>query len=192
MRTKTKWFKKDKPRSLEEIASHLAFTIWQVCVLRLKNMEGQGFYINTPERTLKVMAEFMVFFAHLADRLAYDKLDGGQRQRLVSHMAINLRDMIIDNYADSKIAGEHGQVFIDTLNQRFQDYAEFGFIDDEPSYSFYRVLGHHVYNALEDGYNQGVIEQVIEIEGPQGAQKLLSTARTFLEGSIVEEKPAQE
>jgi hypothetical protein len=45
--------------------------------------------------------------------------------------------------------GNHWKVFINTYNQRSQDYSDYGFIGNEPDYRFLRYFGE--FDNVEDG-----------------------------------------
>ena len=69
--------------------------------------------------------------------------------------------------------GDHARRFIDTLNARFADYAEYDFSrEGGPSYAFVRYLGDRISAEMAQTDNKWVVEHVMEIEAPE-AIKLL-------------------
>ncbi len=63
--------------------------------------------------------------------------------------------------------GDYARRFIDTLNARFADYAEFEFKGTEPSYAFVRYLGDKVADAMTETDSKWVKERVIDVEAPE-------------------------
>ena len=56
IRVKTIWFKKDGERSVDEIASAVATTTWNVADKAVDNLGGENYDIITPARGFKVSA----------------------------------------------------------------------------------------------------------------------------------------
>ena len=168
MRMRSNWFKSEKPRSLKESAGALGFISWQIASERVRNMEANKFYIDLPDRTLKVIAEYLIFISHMMDRLSYEQITNEERGELISALALKQADIFADNCVDAKERVLSSDGYIELLNQRYGEYAEFEMLPDrEPSYSFYRHLAQSICSAMGKEYERNVTEQVIEIEGPE-------------------------
>lgn len=164
---KSKWYKKDKTRGLEENAYALGFICWQIAVERVKNMERWNYYVDLPDRTLNVISEYLIFVAHMADRLTYEKFEQSERAIFLNALVKRLSEIVDDNRQDVGDSSQSREDFINLVNQRFSDYSEFTFNGDEPSYGIYRYLGQKVSDVIGADHNKGVVEQVIEVEGPE-------------------------
>jgi len=180
MRMKSKWYKKDKARGIEENAHALGFICWQIAVERVKNMERWNYYVDTPDRTLNVITEFLIFIAHISDRLTYEKFSQEERGIFLNALIKRLSQILEDNRNDIKDNVNTVQSFIDLVNKRFTDYSNFVFKEDEVSYDAYRYLGRQVHDIMGIDHNKGVIEQVIEVEGPEGVHYLTKGLRNLI------------
>lgn len=186
MRIKTRWNNKDKARSIQEIASALGFTLWRIGQGALLNLENEGFQTDTQLQRIEVMQEFMAFLIHMVDRLAYDRMDDEERMEFVTALARKAADQVQDNTRDVLGDGDHRTAFIERLNRRMDDYAEFAVIDNEPSFQLLRYFGDRMTEVLGDRQRQWVGTQIIDIEAP-GAMKTLRRAMNSL---VPEQKPA--
>jgi len=171
MRTKNKWFK-NKARSLEDQAKVLAQNCWYIAVANTKNMEQGGFYINLPDRTLNVIAEFLAFLAHISDRLVYDQLDDDDRQRFISTLCLKLNDIVQDNWHDIAKPDTQPMDFVATLNARFSDYATLPFDEPHPPFLMCRYVGDKISDVMGPEHNKFALSQVIEVETPQSIETL--------------------
>ena len=70
MRVKSKWHKKDKPKSLEDVAGALGFIAWRAADERANKMFSAGFNFSSQAQMLAVVGEYAAFSLQLADRLA--------------------------------------------------------------------------------------------------------------------------
>ncbi|MDX1810367.1 MAG: hypothetical protein R3240_00345 [Gammaproteobacteria bacterium] len=167
MRMKSKWYKKDKTPSLEESASALGFICWQIAVDRVKNMERWNYYVDLPDRTLNVISEFLIFMAHMTDRLSFDSFEQAERVIFLNALVKRLSEIVQDNREDAKDLSQTQQQFIDLVNQRFSDYSGFEVNNAEPAFGMYRYLGDNIFRLMGEEHNKGVTEQIIEVEGPE-------------------------
>lgn len=186
VRIKTRWNNKDKARSIQEVASALGFNLWRIGQAALLNLENEGFQTDTQMQRLDVVQEFMAFLIHMADRIAYDRMDDEERATFVTALARKIADYVQDNAYDFVGDGDHRSPFIDRLNRRMDDYADFTAVDQEPSFQLLRYFGDRVTDVLGERQRKWVSTQVIDIEAPN-AMKTLKRAM----GSLVpEQKPA--
>lgn len=172
MRIKSKWHKKDKPKSLEELASVLGFITWRAAQERADKMYAAGFNFSSQAQLLAVVGEFGAFLLQLADRLVHSRLDEEQRQRLMGALAQHLVRTMVDNLTEDFGPGDYRAGFVERLNERLEAYAEFGFVDGQPSYQALRYLAQCVDEVMGGGANKWVIEQVVEIEAPEAVKNL--------------------
>ena len=71
------------------------------------------------------------------------------------------------NLADFLGEGDHVKRFIETLNARAADYAEFEYTPTGPGYLFLRYMAEKVSAAMAATDNKWVLEHVMEIEAPE-------------------------
>lgn len=168
MRVKSRWSKKDKTHSVEEIAGALAFIIWRIATNGVLSMENADFQTETQRQRLDIIAEFLAFAIHAADRMTIERFDEEQRVRFMTELAQKCAKHMEDNKRDVIGPGEYRQAFIDLLNQRMADYAEFGYSDEEgPSFGMKRFFGDQVKLCFNAEDQKWVSSQVIDIEVPE-------------------------
>ena len=80
-------------------------------------LENEGFQTDTNAQRLDVMAEFLAFLVHLADRLKAEQLDQQERQAFITSLALHLADRMQENRTDILGKGAYRQPLIDLLNQ---------------------------------------------------------------------------
>ena len=168
MRVKSRWNKKDKTHSVEDIAGALAFIIWRIATNGVLSMENAGFQTETQVQRLNIIAEFLAFAIHVADRMTIERFDEEQRVRFMTELAQKSAKHMEDNKRDIIGPGEYRQAFIDLLNQRMSDYAEFGYSEDEgPSFGMKRFFGDQVIPCFKGDDQKWASSQVMDIEAPE-------------------------
>ena len=167
MRIRSRWNDKRKQRSLEENAGALAFIEWRIAGKALLNLENEGFQTDTQGQRLDVLQEFCAFLVHVTDRLVHGDMNEEERQRFIVALALKLADTYHDNRVDFDGRGQDfRKPFIDLLNTRMADYADFRFEGNEPGYAFRRYLGERVTNSMGPRDSKWISDQVMEIEVP--------------------------
>ncbi len=172
MRIKSKWHKKDKPKSLEEVAGALGFIAWRAAHERADKMYNAGFNFASKGQLLAVVGEYVAFLLQLADRLAYGRLDEQQRPVFVGALAKHLINTMVENLTDDFGPGEYREAFVDKLNERMEAYADFEYDGDQPGYQALRYLGNCIDEVMGSKDNKWVTEQVVEIEAPEVIKNL--------------------
>ncbi|MDH5183858.1 MAG: hypothetical protein OEX12_08215, partial [Gammaproteobacteria bacterium] len=136
MRIKSRWHKQGKEHSVEETASALAFIAWRIGQDSVLNMENENYQTDTLKQRLDVIFEFMAFLIHVSDRLTYESLDEDERTRFITSMAQNTLRQMRTNLNDYGMTGEQIDAeYLPMLNERMNDYAEFSFEEEEPSFN---------------------------------------------------------
>ena len=168
MRVKSRWSKKGKTHSVEDIAGALAFIIWRIATNGVLSMENAGFETETQSQRLDIIAEFLAFAIHVADRMTIERFDEEQRVRFMTELAQKCAKHMEDNKRDVIGPGEYRQAFIELLNQRMADYAEFGYSEDEgPSFGMKRFFGDQVKPCFQGEDQKWASSQVMDIEVPE-------------------------
>ncbi len=164
MRIKSRWNKRAKQQTLEDIAGALGFISWNIATHGVLELENKGYKTESNAHRLQIIQEFLIFLIQVADRLAYQKMEDEKRQRFIIALAMHIADTFADNQRDILGEGEHRKAFIDLLNQKAEDYAEFTFHDDEAGFDFLRYFGEQVATIMEEKHF--VSQQIMDVEGP--------------------------
>ena len=177
MRVKSKWNKKDKVHTLDEIGGAAAFILWRIAQQGLLNLENEGFQTDTRAQRIDVISEFLAFLVHLVDRMKAEVFDDTERQAFISSLARHLANQVQENRTDAQGKDDYRKPFIDLLNTRAADYAECPMPDAEPGYAMKRYFGESVRAVMGEKDNQWVTDQVMEIEVPEALPPLKKALR---------------
>lgn len=169
MRTK---FRTGASKTIEDRAGVVGFNIWKIANETWKHMEKEGFRLGDDRQLAAVITEMIAYLVQIADRLVYGQLSEDERARFVNALGQHLARTMDSNMLDMFGPGDYTTPFIQALNARAGDYAEFEFQNYAPSYGFVRYLGEKMSEAMAATDNKWVIEHVMEIEAP-AALKLL-------------------
>ena len=177
MRVKSKWNKKDRVRTLEEVGGAAAFILWRIAQQGLLNLENEGFQTDTRAQRIDIITEFLAFLVHLVDRMKAEALGENERQAFISSLAKHLASQVQENRTDAQGKGDYRKPFIDLLNARAADYAECPMPDGEPGYALKRYFGESVRAVMGEKDNKWVADQVMEIEVPETLPPLRKALR---------------
>lgn len=163
---KTRWRKKGE-RTLAERAGVIGANVWKIAVEVFRHMEKEGFRFGSDRMTTEVITEFIAFLVQLVDRAVYGRLGEADRAVLVGEVVRHLAATMENNQLDLFGPGEYRKPFIDALNARSGEYAEFAYRGGEPDYACLRYFATRVSDAMAEGDNKWVIEQMIDIVAPE-------------------------
>jgi len=163
---KTRWRKKGA-RSLAERAGVVGANVWKLALEFFKHMEKDGFRFGSDRLVTNVLTEFIAFLVQLVDRRVYGRLAEADRATLVTEVVRHLAVTMENNQMDLFGPGEYRKPFVDAMNARFGEYAEFEYPDGEPGYACLRYFASRVAEAMAEGDNRWVIEQVMDVEAPE-------------------------
>lgn len=185
MRLKTRWFASGGARSASEQASAVAFIAWRLAQQMLKRMRGADFDIDAGAPYFAFLREVLAFEVALADRLAHARLAPEARAEftpaLVHHLARTLQENAQDLLGTRPPgAPSYGDDFIDLVNERSAQYAEFGAdpvaptgeAGFEPDFAFLRYLGSLLEPTLPEKDRRWVLDQVMAVEAPDAVAAL--------------------
>ena len=168
MRVKSKWSRKDKTHSVEEIAGALAFIAWRIASNGVLNMENQEYETSTQGQRLDIIAEFLCFTLHVIDRMTIERFTAEERQRFMVELGLKAAKHMEDNRRDVQGPGEYKQDFIDLLNSRLDEYSECAYSEEDgPSFVMRRLFGEHVTEVVGPKNQQWVTAQIMDIEVPE-------------------------
>ncbi|MBI3563180.1 MAG: hypothetical protein HY080_15845 [Gammaproteobacteria bacterium] len=167
MRVKSKWNVKDKTHSIEEVAGALAYIAWRIAQNAVLNLENNDFQTDTNQQRLSIMAEFLCFTLHIIDRMTIERFDADERVRFMTEMANKSAKNIHDNTKEMLGEGEYRKPFIELLNNRMAEYAEFQYDEKEgPSFPMRRYFGNFVTAQMGEKNQRWVGDQIIDVEAP--------------------------
>ncbi len=178
IRIKTKWHRSKRSRrniegaarekTVEDLASAVAFNTWKLAQETYRRMITEGFRFEEDAQVTGAMSEVTAFIIQYADRMVFPYYEDEQRSRFVIALAGHMADTMEANHIELFGEGDYRAEFIDVLNIRLADYAEFPYSDAEGlSYASKRYLGEKISDLMQTTDNRWVIEQVIDIEAPE-------------------------
>ncbi len=188
MRIKSSWFKPGREHTPADLAGVLSFVIYRIADNALKNTRKAKFEIAVGAQYFAFLAEFLLFQIQVADRIAHRRLSTEDRFAFTSTLANRVAETHAENESRllSRELAECKQHFIDRLNQRFDEYAEFGYGETGPDFSFTRYLAFCMEQVMDDKDSGWIIDQMMSIEAPEAVEML---EKTF--GNLLESEPRQ-
>jgi hypothetical protein len=190
VRLKTRWHRSDRSernregsrhaKSLQDLAGAVAFNMWKLAKEGFTRMEKEGFKFAEDSQAIDVIGEFCIFMLHIVDRMVYGKIAEEERGPLINGIAMHLAKTMEGNQQDLLGPGEYLPAFVDKLNDRLANYAECGFDADGPGYDFKRYLGQKVAEVMAASDDKWVVEQVMDIEAPELAERIWPMVRDTL------------
>jgi hypothetical protein len=168
MRVKNHWFRNERPKAVADIAGAVAFIVWRGAQQVLRNMRRADFDIETGPKYFDFLSEWLIFLVQCADRTAFERL-GEARIEFTTVLANRVGEIFADNRNDllgDASAAEIKDRFIDLLNLRLSDYADFERID----YGCLRYLAGQLAHVVGPRDTVWVHDQVMEIEAPQALE----------------------
>ena len=183
MRVKSHWFKEGREHTPQEISDALSFTLWRIADHALRNTRKFDFDIETGPQYLDFLAEYLVFLILCADRIAYRKLSADDRAVFTGNLANRTGATYSENRSRLLAEDEGGckQRFIDLLNQRAGEYADFHYDENGPEYGFYRYLAWCIGNILSEEDAKWAIDPLITYEAPESVKTVEKTLRDLWE-----------
>lgn len=174
MRVKSRWFNGGREKTPQEIAGALAFIIWRISENALRNVRKADFDIAIGNQYFAFLAEFLIFLVQVADRIVYPQLDAETRLAFTTALATRVAEIQAENQGEwlGNPVGEYKRIFIDRLNQRAGEYAEFEYKGVDASFSFIRYLGACMLDVVDEKDKSWVIDQIMAIEVPEAVATL--------------------
>jgi hypothetical protein len=190
LRIKSNWFKGGRDHTPQEISDALAFVVFRIADNALKNTRKSKFEIEVGPQYFDFLAEFLLFLILSADRIAYLRLSAEDRIVFTGNLANRVAETFAENR--SRLLEENQayckQSFIDLLNQRAGEYADFGYDENGPEYGFYRYLAFCIGQIMTEADSGWIIDQMISFEAPEAIQMVEKTLRGLYEA---EPKPVR-
>lgn len=181
IRVKSSWFKGDRKKTPQEIAGALAYTIWRISDNTLKNVRRADFDIAIGEQYFAFLSEFLIFLVQVADRIVYTQLGEQDRFDFTSALVNRVAEHQAENQSEwlGGAVRDYKDRFIDRLNQRAGEYADFHYTGVDTSFSFILYLGQCMRDVMDEKDKTWVVDQIMAIEVPE-AVAMLEKAMTGL------------
>jgi hypothetical protein len=154
------------------VAGALAFITWRVAQNMLKSMRRADFDIDPGPQYFDFLAEAVVFAIQVAWRLVHPRYDEEGRVAFMTALANRTGEELAENR--SRLVGDADPAaikagFIDLLNRRNAEYAEFGYGAEGPDFGFLRYFATAVAELMPEKDKRWTWDQVMAIEGPEAA-----------------------
>ncbi len=172
MRMKSKWGKNGKQRTVADNASAAAFISWRIAQDALLDLENEDYQTESLKQRMAVVVEFVIFLAHLADRITYERMSADEREEFVVTMVKHLARTHQSSMEEIDGVKDYKEDFINLVNARMTDYSEMPYEDGEPSFTMRRYLGAKVQEVMGERHNKWIETQVLEINAPTAIKHL--------------------
>ncbi len=174
IRVKSSWFKGDRKKTPQEVAGALAFIIWRISDNTLKNVRKADFDIAIGDQYFAFLSEFLIFLVMIADRIVYAQLSAEDRTEFTGALANRVAEHLAENQSEwlGKPVREYKDIFVERLNQRAGEYADFHYTDVETSFSFILYLGQCMREVVDEKDKTWVVDQIMAIEVPEAVAML--------------------
>ncbi len=175
IRVKSSWQKNDnRKKTPAEIAGALAAIIWRISDNTLKNIRKADFDIAIGPQYFAFLQEYLVFLVMVADRIVYTQLSENDRAEFTGALANRVAEHMAENQTEWLGGAMRGykDSFVDRLNQRAGEYADFHYTGVETSFSFILHLGHCMREVVDEKDKTWVVDQIMAIEVPESVGML--------------------
>ncbi|MDR2189600.1 MAG: hypothetical protein LBE62_16385 [Azonexus sp.] len=171
VRVKRHWFRDERERPPTAIATAIAAAIWKASAHGLQSVRRAEFAVDAGGPFIDVLAEFLALLVTAADRIAYRHDDGEWRQAFTTALVIRLAEIYqenLDHLIGPAADGGRQRRFIDLINRRMGEYAEFEYDESGPDFGFRRYFGACIEAVLPDPDDRRwALDQMMSIEAPQ-------------------------
>src|SRR5512146_1941665 len=181
MRVRSHWFKAGTPKSPAQNAGAMAFIVWRLARQLLTHMRGARFDIDVGMPYFDFLREVLVFLVQVADRMAWERMDGAARAEFTTALALRVAAHLDENQTDLLGPPPDGQPshrdrFIDLVNELSAHYAEFGTEPGAavfaPDFGFVRYFASRVAAVLPEKDRLWVTDQLMAAEVPEAVGML--------------------
>lgn len=193
MRIKSNWFKAEREHTPEELAGAVSFVIYRIADNALKKTRLADFEIAVGPQYFAFLTEFLLFAIMVADRIAYRRLTSEQRQEFTSVLAHRIAETHAEN--ESRLLGgeftDCKRRFINQLNVRSGEYAEFDYTEKGPEFAFFRYIAYCMGGIMDEKDSGWIIDQMMSIEAPEAVDMLEKTFKNLLDPEPREARKAR-
>jgi hypothetical protein len=173
LRVRSRWRDKRRERSLDDNATSLAYAIWEIALAATKNLHAEDFRYDDDAQRVGVLAEYLIFLSHAADRLVFGRLAEAERPAFMRTLATQVARHYQRNLEEILDRADYRGDFIEKLNARNLEYAETSFENGRPGYQALRVLGEKIQDVMGMSQtNRWAIQQVMDLDAPETLRHL--------------------
>jgi hypothetical protein len=190
MRVKSKWHK-DAVKTVDEIASALAFNTWRITKNNLEDLINEGFTIEK-NQVFGVISEYLCFLIQCVDRLIFQKTSLDNRRQILILLARQSADYFHEEKTERIGEGSHWDDFVNLYNSRAQDYSEFRFNLDGPDYHFLRYFAEKTKSVMTQLDEKWVVQQMIEIQAPKAFDEINKSVENLMQVKEIISKEEKE
>lgn len=184
MRVKAHWFRAESAKRPEEVAGAVAFIAFRVAQNTLKSMRKAQFDIDAGPQYFDFLAEALAFAIQCACRIAWPRFAEADRMAFATALSHRAADHLAGNQAELLGLQEPAEIraaFIERLNRRFAEYADFGYGADGPDFAFHRYFASLIAELVPPKDRHWTHDQVIAIEGPEAAATMAKSLEGLLD-----------
>ena len=186
-RIRTAWKNRTRSISIEELANAVASICWRMSLNAAKNLHQQSFNYSEDRQRVGVIREYLFFLIHVTDRLVFDTLNGQDRERFMQALAADCGRHYAENSRQIGIDPSETGRYMAEINTRQGEYSATAFRGREPGYEMLRLLGSRIQALMGlDQTNKWVIDQVMDIDGPEVFEVFRKSLDKLLDNSGVE------
>ena len=183
-RIRDTWRRSAQNVSVEDSATAAAYVSWQLALAATKNLHTEDFVYVDDHQRVSVLLEYLVFLAHVTDRLAYERMGAEERKRFVTSFVDACAHHLQRNAEEILGSDDYRIQLIELLAARNHDYNQHPAHEGNPGYGLLRSFGGHVQKRMGTSQtNRWVMDQVITIDGPKAADNLFQSIDRLLKSA---------
>ena len=171
--------------SLIDSAGAAAYRAWAIALASTKNLHEENYNYTSDRQRLDVISEYLFVLVHCADRLCSQHFSPEKRHTFVQELSLGCARHLQRNASEILGLDNHQKLFIDLLNVRTTEYAQYSFDELEPRFGLLKRLGTNIQQVMgESQTNRWVIDQIITVDGPDAVRLFMDILRNLLEHQI--------
>ena len=184
MRAKAHWFRAESPKGPDAVAGALALVAWSGARRMLANLRKAGFTLEAGPAYFAFLAEALAFEVQVAWRLANERYGEADRVAFATSLSRAVGRVLAEN--ESELLGVEAAAaiearFLERLNRRFEEYADFRHDAHGPRFGFLRYFASLVEDLLPAKDGAWIHEQLMAVEGPVAATTIAKAFEALLE-----------
>ena len=174
MRAKVHWFRAEAAKSPREVAGALALVAWGSARRMVASIREAGFDLDPGDAYFDFLAEALAFEVQVAWRGAHGRYGDAQRFEFMNELAHSLARILAENRSDllGVDAREAERRFVADLNRRIEEYGDFEYGAEGPSFAFLRYFASLLQPLVPEKDRRWIHDQVIAIEAPEAASAI--------------------
>ena len=178
-------WRSSKQGSLIDSAGAAAYRAWAIALAATKNLHEENYHYTSDRQRLDVISEYLFVLVHCADRLCSQHFASEKRHTFIQELSLSCARHLQRNANEILESDNHRKSFIDLLNARTTEYAQYSFDKLEPCFGLLKSLGKNIQQVMgESQTNRWVTDQIITVDGPDAVRLFMDILRNLLEHQI--------